>query len=573
MKGMSGLEVCRRLRAIDELRGIPIILISAFAEQRMGGGPAGGRLGLHHQTVPDRGTPVARQDSPVAETGEDLGRTAGGSRCKQANTRLQLELVERERVEASLRRILERAERSRRAMLSILEDKTRSDAALREQARLLSESQRLGHVGSWFLDLAGPIAWSEETYQIYGVSPDTFVPTASRCSPSSILTTGPACRRGSRPAWQGASPPNWSFASSCRTAPIRHAMGRGDAVRDVGGRISHIAGTVQDITERKLADAQKAKLESDLRQIQKMESVGRLAGGVAHDFNNMLGVILGMWSWRSGRCRRTRRSTADLTEIHNAAASLGRPDAPVARLRPQADRRAQSPGPEPDRGPDALKMLRRLIGENIDLRWLPKADLWPVNVDPAQVDQILTNLCLNARDAISGVGTITIETENATLDEAYCDVHPGFVAGDYASLAVSDDGCGMDQGTTVACVRTVLHDQSSRARAPASVWRRSTASSSRTADSSTSTASRITGRPSGSTCPATRARPCRRRPRDGTIPSGSRCRAGGDDPAGGGRTGPAEADHEDARRRGLHGAGREHPGRCHRPGQRRTPAA
>ncbi len=92
-----------------------------------------------------------------------------------------------------------------------------------------------------------------------------------------------------------------------------------------------------------------------------------------------------------------------------------------------------------------LKMLRRLIGEDIDLAWLPGASLWPIKMDPSQIDQILANLCVNARDAIEGVGKITIETGTVVFDEAYCADHAGFVPGDFVMLAVSDNGCGMDK--------------------------------------------------------------------------------------------------------------------------------
>jgi CheY-like chemotaxis protein len=90
-----------------------------------------------------------------------------------------------------------------------------------------------------------------------------------------------------------------------------------------------------------------------------------------------------------------------------------------------------------------LKMLLRLIGEDIDLIWMPGAGLWSVKMDPSQIDQLLANLCVNARDAIAGVGKVTIESENTVFDEAYCAVHPGFACGQYVLLAVSDDGCGM----------------------------------------------------------------------------------------------------------------------------------
>jgi CheY-like chemotaxis protein len=89
-------------------------------------------------------------------------------------------------------------------------------------------------------------------------------------------------------------------------------------------------------------------------------------------------------------------------------------------------------------------MLRRLIGEDINLTWLPGAKLWPVNIDPSQIDQILANLCVNSRDAINGIGTISIQTEVATFDAEYCNNHAGVAAGDYVTLVVSDTGCGMD---------------------------------------------------------------------------------------------------------------------------------
>jgi CheY-like chemotaxis protein len=94
-----------------------------------------------------------------------------------------------------------------------------------------------------------------------------------------------------------------------------------------------------------------------------------------------------------------------------------------------------------------LKMLRRLIGEDIDLAWRPGAGVWAVKVDPSQIDQILANLCVNARDAIAGIGKITIETKNVTFDDGYCAGHVGHVPGEYVMLAVSDDGCGIDKET------------------------------------------------------------------------------------------------------------------------------
>ena len=192
--------------------------------------------------------------------------------------------------------------------------------------------------------------------------------------------------------------------------------------------------------------AERDKLQAQLIQAQKMESVGRLAGGVAHDFNNMLNVILGYTELALQNMDKDDPLYEDLTEILSAA----RRSSDITRQL-LAFARKQTIAPvtldlnETVEG--MLKMLRRLIGEDIDLSWEPGPGLWLVNMDPAQVDQVLANLLVNARDAISGVGKVTIETENVALDEHYCADRPDFVPGEYVLLAVSDDGCGMDKQT------------------------------------------------------------------------------------------------------------------------------
>ena len=200
-----------------------------------------------------------------------------------------------------------------------------------------------------------------------------------------------------------------------------------------------VLAVVRDISERN-------KLQAQLNQAQKMESVGRLAGGVAHDFNNMLGVILGHAELAMEGVEPAFPVHADLEEIQKAAqrsVDLTRQLLAFAR-RQTAQPKIMDLN---DTITGMLKMLRRLIGEDIDLAWMPAANLWPVKIDPAQIDQILANLCVNARDAISGVGKVTIGTQNITLDDAYCVEHPECISGDYVMLSVSDDGCGMDKET------------------------------------------------------------------------------------------------------------------------------
>ncbi|MCA1793898.1 MAG: response regulator, partial [Desulfobacteraceae bacterium] len=210
-------------------------------------------------------------------------------------------------------------------------------------------------------------------------------------------------------------------------------------VLDEQGNKIALAGISTDITDLK-------KMEAQLAQAQKMESVGRLAGGVAHDFNNMLGVISGRAELGLKKTALTDPVHKDFEQILNAA---GR-SADITRQL-LAFARKQTIAPKVidlnHTVANMLKMLGRLIGEDIDLLWQPDGDLWKVKMDPSQIDQILVNLCVNARDAIANVGKITIETGMKVFDTAYCDVHAGFVPGEFILLAVSDNGSGMDKDT------------------------------------------------------------------------------------------------------------------------------
>lgn len=193
--------------------------------------------------------------------------------------------------------------------------------------------------------------------------------------------------------------------------------------------------TAYDITDYK-------KTEEQFLQAQKMEAVGRLAGGVAHDFNNMLTVILGHANLgmleldsshplyqRFNEIKKAAERSSELTKNLLAFARKQAIDPKVLNINTAIE--------------DMLKMLLRLIGENIDLKWLPGKDIWPTIFDPVQLTQVVINLVVNARDAIPDVGRITIETKNVVLDELYCKNHLGFYPGEYVMLAISDNGVGM----------------------------------------------------------------------------------------------------------------------------------
>ncbi|QJR37569.1 PAS domain S-box protein [Gemmatimonas groenlandica] len=216
---------------------------------------------------------------------------------------------------------------------------------------------------------------------------------------------------------------------------------------DADGRVDKILGITRDITVRRQAVAEQAALQAQLAQAQKLESIGRLAGGVAHDFNNMLGVILGHTEMALLEVSPDQPCHLDLKEIQNAAqrsAALTRQLLAFARKQPIEPKSLDLNSTVAA----TLSLLQRLIGENISVNWQGSPSLWPVWMDPSQLDQILTNLCVNARDAIAteglGSGSMTITTRNMRVDAAYCRAHPEAIPGDFVCLAVSDTGRGME---------------------------------------------------------------------------------------------------------------------------------
>lgn len=202
---------------------------------------------------------------------------------------------------------------------------------------------------------------------------------------------------------------------------------------------------VRDVTAEKTAEEDKRRLEENYRQAQKMESVGRLAGGVAHDFNNMLSVILGHTELALEEMEPGQPLYSDLQEIRKAAersAALTRQLLAFAR-RQTVDPKVLDLNETVE---GMLKMLRRLIGEDIELAWRPGEKLPAIKMDPSQIDQILANLCVNARDAINhSAGKVTIETGWVEFDQADCATRMDAAPGVYVLMAVSDNGSGMSE--------------------------------------------------------------------------------------------------------------------------------
>ncbi len=328
-----------------------------------------------------------------------------------------------------------------------LTERRRSQEALKkseERLRLALDGADLG-IWDWNIQ-SKEVVYNDRWAKMAGYSLDEIAPNEETFFSLIHPDDQPAVRETFQRHLKGESPSiDIEFRMRHKSGGWIQVLGRGQVLeRDAGGKALRACGTYLDITARKKAQEEKEKLEAQLLQAQKMEAIGRLAGGVAHDFNNMLGVILGRTEIALAFDDATGRYAPHLREIQKAAqrsADLTRQLLAFARkqtISPKVlDLNKNVEG--------ILKMLRRLVGEDIDLVWRPDASSPRVKLDPSQLDQILANLCVNARDAIAGTGVVAIATGAAFFEEGRCP--PGAVPGEYALLSVGDDGCGMDEET------------------------------------------------------------------------------------------------------------------------------
>jgi PAS domain S-box-containing protein len=342
------------------------------------------------------------------------------------------DITARRRAETEREKLLVVAEKSRRVLLSVLDDEKRTAA---ERTRLAAAIEQAGEM-IFVTDPAGAIQYVNPAFEaVTGYSRAEALGQNPR-----LLKSGQQDDAFYRRFWETiASGRIWTgrMVNRRKDGTLFTEDATISAVRDAAGRVIHYVAVKRDITEH-------LRLTAQLQQAQKMDAIGRLAGGVAHDFNNLLMGIMNYTELCRDVLPPEHPARAYLDEITGDAqrsADLTRQLLAFARKQPIAPQVMDLN----DALAGLLKMLRRLIGEDIDLAWLPGARLWPVKLDSGQFGQILANLCVNARDAIGGVGRITLETGNVTLDAAYGARHAGAGQGDYVLLAVSDDGCGMDK--------------------------------------------------------------------------------------------------------------------------------
>ncbi|MCL4368556.1 MAG: PAS domain S-box protein [Actinobacteria bacterium] len=313
--------------------------------------------------------------------------------------------------------------------------------ALFESDAMLTEVGRMAKIGGWRIDLAtGKLTWTKELYAIHEVD-ETFEPTVE----SAIDFYAPEWRPVIQDAVQRAIEDGKPFDLEMElvTAAGRriwvHALGR---AYPENGVASTVAGTFQDISEHKRAEETVRESQERLRQGQRMEAVGGLAGGIAHDFNNLLTAIIGQTELLRGSLCSPEEYATGLGEIRSAADR-------AANLTRQllAFSRRQALQPHilnlNDVAESMSGLLKRLLGEDIDLVFQGDPALRPVEADPGQLEQVIMNLALNARDAMPQGGKLTLETHNVELGPEYAATHAGVRPGPHVLLALSDTGTGI----------------------------------------------------------------------------------------------------------------------------------
>ncbi len=320
-----------------------------------------------------------------------------------------------------------------------------AESGLKQSQAQLAKAQRIARLGSWDWDVAqNQVTWSDETRRLYGFSNQDLGINMAQC----LERVHPEDRAKVQFALQEALRSGGPYVCDHRAllpdGTIRVLHGLGEVVMDEHGHAIKIIGTTQDITEADRAEAALRRSEEQLRQSQKMEAVGRLAGGVAHDFNNLLTVITcysSMSLRQMEKGHELRKYSEEIQAAAERAASLTGQLLAFSRkqvLQPRIIDLNETVG-------GMEKMLRRLIGEDVELCTLFEPDLGRVKADPGQFEQVILNLGVNARDAMPRGGKLTIQTANVTLDQKTRFRNRDLGVGEYVMVAITDTGVGMTE--------------------------------------------------------------------------------------------------------------------------------
>jgi PAS domain S-box-containing protein len=312
--------------------------------------------------------------------------------------------------------------------------------ALRESEYSLAEAQRIAHLGNWNWNIfTNELRWSREIFRIFGVREESFAGTVE----GFLSLVHPEDRKLVQDSVDEALTQDKAYSLTHRIVrpdgTHRYVHEQAEVFFDSSHKPARMVGTVQDVTEQR-------SLEAQFQQSQKMEAIGQLAGGVAHDFNNLLTIISGYSQLLVEETQSGNPANGHAREILKAADRA----ATLTRQLLTFSRRQVLSTQVLDLNVvlgNVDKMLRRLIGEDIDLLTHLEVNLGKVRADPGQVEQIIMNLAVNARDAMPKGGKLTLETANVDLDQAYTNIHFPVKPGPYVMLAVTDTGVGMDATT------------------------------------------------------------------------------------------------------------------------------
>jgi two-component system, cell cycle sensor histidine kinase and response regulator CckA len=317
----------------------------------------------------------------------------------------------------------------------------RTEQTLEQQRAFLEKAQQVARIGSWVAELDGSdvLRSSAETCRILGVPADSPSTRSGALAQFVHPDDRDAVRRASDEAIRTRSSYDIEHRIVTRDGTVRWVHTRADVVVDERGQPLRTVGTMQDITDRR-------ELEDRLRQAQKLEAIGRLAGGIAHDLNNALTAIAGYTELSLETLADGHPAKPDVQEIRRAAE---RAESVTRQL--LAFSRKQMVQPRVFHLSDSIvnisRMLERLLGDDVELKTAMGQEIPPIYGDPGQIEQAMINLAVNARDAMPEGGRLTMALSLVDVDDAFAKAHRPMTPGKYVELSVTDTGIGMDAKT------------------------------------------------------------------------------------------------------------------------------
>ncbi|MEI6209834.1 MAG: response regulator [Desulfuromonadales bacterium] len=419
MPDVSGYDVCRIIKADERFVDIPIIFLTS--------------LDSHDGEL--QGLELGGIDYLTKPTNFDL-----------LKLRIRNQIVQKARNDLMKEQVVQLARQKEELaqMLAEKELQNKQLLGLTQRLQLATASARLG-IWDWNVK-ENTMAWDDRMFELYGITQKSFPNNIDAW----INGLHPEDRKTAIAENQAALNGEKEFDTGFRIlqpdGTVKYIRGKGLVVRGTDGNAVRMIGINYDITEAKHAEEERQKLELRLNQSQKMEAIGQLAGGVAHDFNNKLTAILGY-------AELSKMDIHDIDKVLNHLDQMRRA-AEQSRditLRLLAFSRQQLISPQALEAnkliADSLKSLSRLIGEHIAIAFEPYDKLWNIRMDPVQLDQIVMNMAINARDAMPDGGSLAIETGNISMDTQSCSYIIDAVPGDYVVVTFSDSGTGMDKET------------------------------------------------------------------------------------------------------------------------------